>query len=60
MSQDAAFDIQLLQKILPRIQGSSLSVKRALLQLLQESGRPEDSEFMTIMDDATPLYSGNH
>lgn len=35
MADEDAFDIQLLQKILPRIQGSSLSVKRVLIELLQ-------------------------
>jgi hypothetical protein len=35
LPQDTAFDLQLLQKILPRIQGSNLSVKRVLLRLLE-------------------------
>ncbi|KIL40254.1 ATPase [Gordoniibacillus kamchatkensis] len=35
LTQEAAFDLQLLQKILPRIQGSSASVRRVLLQLLE-------------------------
>jgi MoxR-like ATPase len=35
LPQETAFDLQLLQKILPRIQGSNLSVKRVLLRLLE-------------------------
>ncbi|MBB6672272.1 MrcB family domain-containing protein [Cohnella nanjingensis] len=35
MSRDEAFDFQLLQKVLPRIQGSNQAVKRVLLQLLE-------------------------
>ncbi|WP_256872179.1 McrB family protein [Paenibacillus sp. 79R4] len=34
-SEDEAFDRQLLQKILPRIQGSSASIRRALLNLMK-------------------------
>jgi energy-coupling factor transporter ATP-binding protein EcfA2 len=56
MSEDKAFDMQLQQKLLPRIQGSSSSVKRVLLQLLQEAlgtSLPIDD----LMDDASELYS---
>lgn len=35
MSEDEAFDLQLLQKILPRIQGSQAAVRRALVRLLE-------------------------
>ncbi|MDK8182032.1 DUF3578 domain-containing protein [Paenibacillus sp. UMB4589-SE434] len=35
LSEDAAFDFQLLQKILPRIQGSNDSVRLVLLRLLE-------------------------
>lgn len=35
-SENEAFDHQLLQKILPRIQGSSASIKRVLLNLMRE------------------------
>lgn len=35
-SEEEAFDRQLLQKILPRIQGSSVSIKKVLLKLLKE------------------------
>lgn len=34
-SEEEAFDRQLLQKILPRIQGSSASIRRALLNLMK-------------------------
>ncbi|QSO54176.1 DUF3578 domain-containing protein [Alicyclobacillus curvatus] len=34
-SQDDAFDIQLLQKVLPRIQGSSGTLRRVLMEVLQ-------------------------
>lgn len=34
MEERQAFDFQLLQKILPRIQGSSMAVKRCLIELL--------------------------
>lgn len=55
LSKETAFDMQLLQKILPRIQGSSSSVKKALLQLMQvaqDRGLPI-SEYM---EDASKLY----
>jgi len=56
MTEEQAFDLQLLQKILPRIQGSNLSVKRVLIQLLQmctgsRSGRIDD-----LLVDASELY----
>ncbi|WP_458119957.1 MrcB family domain-containing protein [Paenibacillus sp. Z6-24] len=35
MTEEAAFDLQLLQKILPRIQGSQSGVRRALVNLLK-------------------------
>ncbi|MCD9020223.1 MrcB family domain-containing protein [Cohnella silvisoli] len=55
MSDDDAFDLQLLQKILPRVQGSSSSVKRVLLQLMQEAlGR--GISIGDYMDDASELY----
>ncbi|RED58511.1 MrcB family domain-containing protein [Cohnella lupini] len=37
MSDNEAFDLQLLQKILPRVQGSNTTVKRVLLLLMQEA-----------------------
>jgi energy-coupling factor transporter ATP-binding protein EcfA2 len=55
MSDDDAFDLQLLQKILPRVQGSSSSVKRVLLQLMQEAlGRT--IPIGDYLDDANDLY----
>ncbi|MFD3259576.1 McrB family protein [Paenibacillus lentus] len=36
LSEEEALDRQLLQKILPRIQGSSASIRRALLKLMRE------------------------
>lgn len=36
LSEGEAFDFQLMQKVLPRIQGSSAAVKNALLSLLKE------------------------
>ncbi|WP_454193364.1 McrB family protein [Paenibacillus sp. Marseille-Q7038] len=52
---DMAFDGQLLQKILPRIQGSSLSVKRVLLQLMQEA-LGKSIPIKDLLDDASELY----
>lgn len=55
MDEDAAFDLQLLQKILPRVQGSSSSVKRVLLQLMQGAlGRTLN--VTELMEDASELY----
>lgn len=55
MSEDAAFDLQLLQKILPRVQGSSSSVKRVLLLLMQEA-LGKSLSVNDLMDDASDLY----
>lgn len=56
LSDDEAFDLQLLQKILPRVQGSSLAVKRVLLKLLQETlGRK--LPLPALIDDASEIYS---
>lgn len=55
LSNDEAFDLQLLQKILPRVQGSSLSVKQVLLKLLQGVlGRT--LPVSELMDDASEIY----
>ncbi len=55
LSDDEAFDLQFLQKILPRVQGSSLSVKRVLLKLLQGAlGRT--LPVSDLMDDASEIY----
>lgn len=57
LHEDEAFDLQLLQKILPRVQGSSLMVKRVLLQLMQEAlGRTVRVEH--FLDDASEVYNG--
>ncbi|MEF3306254.1 MrcB family domain-containing protein [Paenibacillus sp. GYB003] len=51
----AAFDLQLLQKILPRVQGSSTTVRRVLLRLLEEAiGRR--LPIQNLMDDPTELF----
>ncbi|WP_419871521.1 McrB family protein [Candidatus Pristimantibacillus sp. PTI5] len=55
MSEDDAFDLQLLQKILPRVQGSSSSVKRVLLLLMQEA-LGKALSVNNLMDDASDLY----
>ncbi|HWO96380.1 MAG TPA: DUF3578 domain-containing protein [Bacillus sp. (in: firmicutes)] len=56
LSDDEAFDLQLLQKILPRVQGSSMSVKRVLLQLMQGAlGRT--LPVVELLEDASELYA---
>jgi len=55
LSEDEAFDLQLLQKILPRIQGSSSSVKHVLLLLMQEALGKRLS-ISTLLDDASEIY----
>lgn len=55
MTENQAFDLQLLQKVLPRLQGSSSSVKRVLIQLmflaLGTHGKLEE-----MLEDASELY----
>ncbi|MBB6637614.1 MrcB family domain-containing protein [Cohnella thailandensis] len=55
LTEDEAFDLQLLQKILPRVQGSNLSVKRVLLELM---GVALDRTIAAdnYLDDSTELY----
>lgn len=55
LTPDEAFDLQLLQKILPRVQGSSLSVKRVLLKLLEEALGRKLSSFSDLMEDASNI-----
>lgn len=55
MSENQAFDLQLLQKILPRVQGSSSSVKRVLLLLMQEA-LGTSLPINNLMDDASDIY----
>ncbi|KAF0806731.1 ATPase [Alcanivorax xiamenensis] len=50
-SSDAAMDFQLMQKVLPRIQGSSMAVLKALiklLSLLSKTPLSEEAEFSEI------------
>ncbi len=55
LDADAAFDLQFIQKILPRIQGSSQSIRRVLLQLLEIAlGKRLAKE--EYMDDLTELF----
>lgn len=56
LTKDEAFDFQLLQKILPRIQGSNRSVKRVLLQLLEIALDKRLSKG-ELEDDASELWS---
>ncbi|MNE77680.1 hypothetical protein D3C80_1740150 [compost metagenome] len=59
MSEEEAFDWQLLQKILPRIQGSHSSVRRVLLNLMKVAvgnGGGVTVNIPDLMDDASPLY----
>ncbi|KWX72159.1 hypothetical protein AMQ84_26110 [Paenibacillus riograndensis] len=59
MSEEEAFDWQLLQKILPRIQGSHSSVRRVLLNLMKGAlgtGSGVTVDLSKHMDDASPLY----
>lgn len=57
LTEDEAFDLQLLQKILPRIQGSHTSVKRVLLKLLKVCLEGESLKVNDLLDDASSLYS---
>lgn len=59
MSEEEAFDWQLLQKILPRIQGSHSSVRRVLLNLIKDTmgnGAGVTVDIDDLMEDAAPLY----
>ncbi|GIO56908.1 MrcB family domain-containing protein [Paenibacillus cineris] len=55
LTPDEAFDLQLLQKILPRVQGSNLSVKRVLLKLLEGTLGRKLSSFSDLMEDASNI-----
>ena len=60
LDEEEAFDWQLLQKILPRIQGSHSSVRRVLLNLMKGalgSGSGVTMNMQELMEDAYPLYS---
>lgn len=59
MDEEEAFDWQLLQKILPRIQGSHSSVRRVLLSLIKEAignGTSLTFNMESLMEDASSLY----
>ncbi|MDU0330543.1 AAA family ATPase [Paenibacillus sp. 3LSP] len=58
ITEDEAFDHQLLQKILPRIQGSSASIRKVLLKLMREC---VDSSFAfnEYEEDMTSLFEGD-
>ncbi|MNM40667.1 5-methylcytosine-specific restriction enzyme B [compost metagenome] len=60
MSEEEAFDWQLLQKILPRIQGSHASVRRVLLNLIKGAlgnGSGISVNIQDLMEDTSPLYT---
>lgn len=59
MSEDDAFDLQLAQKILPRIQGSSMAVKRVILHLLQVTLAERQMNIEEWIGDASELYEKN-
>lgn len=56
MPTNEAFDLQLLQKILPRIQGSNIAVKKVLLMLLKECVN-KTIPINELMEDLSPLYT---
>lgn len=54
---DAAMDFQLMQKVLPRIQGSSLSVLKVLIRLLEllaEKPLDDEAEYHSIEKEVDP------
>ncbi|ATJ83382.1 McrB family protein [Halomonas beimenensis] len=54
---DAAIDFQLMQKVLPRIQGSSLSVLKVLIRLLEllaEKPLDDEAEYHSIEKEVDP------
>ncbi|GIP39842.1 hypothetical protein J31TS4_31220 [Paenibacillus sp. J31TS4] len=55
LDEDEAFDLQLLQKLLPRVQGSNQSVKRVLLQLMQ-GALGKSLSINELLEDASELY----
>lgn len=61
MTRAEAFDAQLMQKILPRIQGSRHSVKKVLLDLLRHGLGSEAAkafDWRELEDSAEAVYSG--
>ncbi|WP_042166671.1 MrcB family domain-containing protein [Paenibacillus gorillae] len=60
LNEDEAFDWQLLQKILPRLQGSHSSLRRVLLNLIKlalGSSSGVTVNLQELMEDSYPLYS---
>lgn len=55
MEESQAFDLQLTQKILPRLQGSSSAVKRTLIELMKYTTN-QNFNIEEMMADASPLY----
>ncbi len=61
LPMDIAFDYQLMQKILPRIQGSSETIKKALIGLFYlATGRDFSSEDGVIGNKALAYVEGNN
>lgn len=56
LPQDTAFDCQLMQKILPRIQGSSQSVKQVLIELYLLCMDKPERNIAALVEDASELY----
>ncbi|MBB6670059.1 McrB family protein [Cohnella nanjingensis] len=57
MTREEAFDFQLLQKILPRIQGSNSSFRQVLIQLLQITlGNVKKLDMSKLDEDASELW----
>ncbi len=58
LEENQAFDLQLLQKILPRIQGSNQSVKRVLIRmmLLCSNQKKSVADIKELEGDASELY----
>ncbi|MCF2945444.1 MrcB family domain-containing protein [Paenibacillus tarimensis] len=57
MTREQALDYQLLQKILPRIQGSNNAVRQVLLQLLQITlGSARRLDMSSLEEDASSLW----
>jgi len=57
LDADAAMDFQLMQKVLPRVQGSSLSVLKVLIRLLEllaETPLDDESEYHSIENEVDP------
>lgn len=61
LTENAAFDFQLMQKVLPRIQGSSETIKRVLIKLFYfTAGRDYSNEDGTIGSKAINFVNANN